>query len=187
MSLGMHRSSSQLLKAASLVSKTTNVVNSTARCAIILNGQKKTYLTTNIDGIKTLNPNKYNRVWLIRFFPLLKHRYLFFIFFIKIVKSQKLHLDGSPNVIQDKPQFVEIYNSAEEAVKDIKSNSTLLVGGFGLCGIPENLITALSKTSTKDLTVVSNNAGIDNFGLGILLRNKQVYSKLKISFLRFFF
>ena len=92
-------------------------------------------------------------------------------------------MDGSPNVIQDKPQFVEIYNSAEEAVKDIKSNSTLLVGGFGLCGIPENLITALSKTSTKDLTVVSNNAGIDNFGLGILLRNKQVYSKLKISFL----
>lgn len=69
---------------------------------------------------------------------------------------------------------MEIFDTAEEAVKDIKSNSTLLVGGFGLCGIPENLIQALSKTDAKDLTVVSNNAGIDNFGLGILLRNKQV-------------
>lgn len=86
-------------------------------------------------------------------------------------------MDGSPNVVQDKPQFVEIYNSAEEAVKDIKSNSTLLVGGFGLCGIPENLIAALAKTGTKDLTVVSNNAGIDNKGLGVLLRNKQVNNK----------
>lgn len=83
-------------------------------------------------------------------------------------------MDGSPNVIQDKPQFVEIFNSADEAVKDIKPNSTLLVGGFGLCGIPENLIVALSKTGVNGLTVVSNNAGIDNFGLGILLRNKQV-------------
>lgn len=77
-------------------------------------------------------------------------------------------------MIQDKPQFVEIFNSADEAVKDIKPNSTLLVGGFGLCGIPENLIVALSKTGVNGLTVVSNNAGIDNFGLGILLRNKQV-------------
>lgn len=93
----------------------------------------------------------------------------------KIIKSgQKLHLDGSPKVIDEKLQFVEIFNSADEAVKDIKSNSTLLVGGFGLCGIPENLISALSKTSVNGLIVVSNNAGVDNFGLGILLRNKQV-------------
>lgn len=85
-----------------------------------------------------------------------------------------MHLDGSPNVVENKPRFVEIYNSAEEAVRDIKPKSTLLVGGFGLCGIPENLIQALSKTGANELTVVSNNAGIDNFGLGILLRNKQV-------------
>jgi acyl CoA:acetate/3-ketoacid CoA transferase alpha subunit len=85
-----------------------------------------------------------------------------------------LHIDGSPNVVLDKPQFVEIFNTAEEAVKDIASDSTLLVGGFGLCGIPENLITALSKTTANGFTIVSNNAGVDNFGLGILLRNKQV-------------
>jgi len=50
----------------------------------------------------------------------------------------------------------------------------LLVGGFGLCGIPENLINALSEQEIKDLVVVSNNAGVDNFGLGILLKTKQV-------------
>ena len=49
-----------------------------------------------------------------------------------------------------------------------------LVGGFGLCGIPENLISALLKTNVKDLTVVSNNAGVDNFGLGLLLKQKQI-------------
>jgi acyl CoA:acetate/3-ketoacid CoA transferase alpha subunit len=48
------------------------------------------------------------------------------------------------------------------------------VGGFGLCGIPENLIKALSKTQINELTVVSNNAGVDDFGLGVLLKNKQV-------------
>jgi acyl CoA:acetate/3-ketoacid CoA transferase alpha subunit len=85
-----------------------------------------------------------------------------------------LHLDGSPNECENRPQFVEIFNSAEEAVKDIKPNSTLLVGGFGLCGIPENLINAISKTGVNGLTVVSNNAGVDNFGLGVLLKNKQV-------------
>lgn len=65
-------------------------------------------------------------------------------------------------------------NSAEEAIKEIKSGSKLLVGGFGLCGIPENLISALSKSGVKDLVVVSNNAGVDGFGLGILLNTRQV-------------
>jgi len=50
----------------------------------------------------------------------------------------------------------------------------LLVGGFGLCGIPENLIDALAKQGTKDFTVVSNNCGVDDFGLGLLLRQKQI-------------
>lgn len=85
-----------------------------------------------------------------------------------------MHLDGSPIEVENRAQFVQIYDSAEEAVKDIASNSTLLVGGFGLCGIPENLINALSKTGVNGLTVVSNNAGVDNFGLGILLKSKQV-------------
>eukprot|EP00128_Syssomonas_multiformis_P008034 Colp12_sorted_trinity150504_noHs@16516 len=69
---------------------------------------------------------------------------------------------------------VAFYNDAAEAVKDIPDGAKLLVGGFGLCGIPENLIDALQKKDVKGLTVVSNNAGVDNFGLGILLRTKQV-------------
>ncbi|XP_063066079.1 succinyl-CoA:3-ketoacid coenzyme A transferase 1, mitochondrial-like isoform X1 [Engraulis encrasicolus] len=61
-----------------------------------------------------------------------------------------------------------------EAVGDIPDGSTLLVGGFGLCGIPENLINALLRTGVKGITAVSNNAGVDNFGLGLLLRTKQI-------------
>ena len=65
-------------------------------------------------------------------------------------------------------------DTADEAVADIKPGSKLLVGGFGLCGIPENLISGLLKTKVSDLTVVSNNAGVDNFGLGLLLKQKQI-------------
>jgi len=68
----------------------------------------------------------------------------------------------------------KVMNSAAEAVADIPSGSTLLVGGFGLCGIPENLITAVVEAGVKDLTVVSNNAGVDDFGLGYLLRTRQI-------------
>jgi 3-oxoacid CoA-transferase subunit A len=64
--------------------------------------------------------------------------------------------------------------SADEAVKDIPDGATLVVGGFGLCGIPENLINALVKRNVKNLTCVSNNAGVDDWGLGQLLQNKQV-------------
>jgi len=64
--------------------------------------------------------------------------------------------------------------SAEEAIADIQSGQTLLVGGFGLCGIPENLIDALTKHSATDYTVVSNNAGVDKFGLGLLLHQKKI-------------
>ncbi|CAH1154234.1 unnamed protein product [Phaedon cochleariae] len=64
--------------------------------------------------------------------------------------------------------------TAEEAVKDITDGSKLLVGGFGLCGIPENLITALLNHNSKDYTVVSNNAGVDKFGLGLLLKQKKI-------------
>ena len=68
----------------------------------------------------------------------------------------------------------QFLDSADEAVADIKPGSKLLVGGFGLCGIPENLISGLLKTNVKDLTVVSNNAGVDTFGLGLLLQQKQI-------------
>ncbi|KAN0039307.1 hypothetical protein ACTA71_001501 [Dictyostelium dimigraforme] len=68
----------------------------------------------------------------------------------------------------------KVYKNAKEAVQDIPNGSKLLVGGFGLCGIPENLISAVRDTGVKDLTVVSNNAGVDDFGLGILLKSKQI-------------
>jgi hypothetical protein len=64
--------------------------------------------------------------------------------------------------------------TAEEAAKLVKEGNTVLVGGFGLCGIPENLIDAVKVQGTRGLTVVSNNCGVDDFGLGILLRNKQI-------------
>ena len=64
----------------------------------------------------------------------------------------------------------KVYESAETALKGIvQDGHTLAVGGFGLCGIPEALITALKETGAKDLTCISNNAGVDGFGLGLLL------------------
>ena len=69
----------------------------------------------------------------------------------------------------------KVYASADAALQDIvKDGQTLAVGGFGLCGIPEALIVALQKTGAKQLTCISNNAGIDGFGLGILLETKQI-------------
>ena len=68
----------------------------------------------------------------------------------------------------------KVFKSAREAVADIPTGATVLAGGFGLCGIPENCIHALSELGVKDLTFVSNNCGVDDFGLGILLRNKQI-------------
>lgn len=67
------------------------------------------------------------------------------------------------------------YSDPTEIVRDIPDGSTLLVGGFGLCGIPENLISGLLKTGVKGITAVSNNAGVDNFGLGLLLKTKQIH------------
>ncbi|WP_066293990.1 CoA transferase subunit A [Bacillus sp. FJAT-29937] len=67
-----------------------------------------------------------------------------------------------------------ICTSFNEAVKDIHDGAVLMVGGFGLCGIPENLILALVEKGVKDLTVISNNCGVDEWGLGLLLKNKQI-------------
>ncbi len=69
------------------------------------------------------------------------------------------------------PKF---YSNPQEAVADVGEGSKLLVGGFGLCGIPENLISGLLATKVKGLTVVSNNAGVDDFGLGLLLKQGQI-------------
>ena len=68
----------------------------------------------------------------------------------------------------------KIVNSFTEAVQDIQDGATLIVGGFGLCGIPENAILALRERGTKNLTVVSNNCGVEDWGLGVLLVNKQI-------------
>ena len=64
--------------------------------------------------------------------------------------------------------------SPDAAIAKIQDGATILLGGFGLCGIPENLIAALQRKGSKGLTLVSNNAGIDNFGIGLLLQTKQV-------------
>ncbi|MBS4197140.1 CoA transferase subunit A [Bacillus sp. FJAT-49870] len=68
----------------------------------------------------------------------------------------------------------KVMNTALEAISDIQNGATLIVGGFGLCGIPEKTIEALRQQGTKDLTVYSNNCGIDDWGLGLLLANKQI-------------
>lgn len=68
----------------------------------------------------------------------------------------------------------QVYTSYEDVVSDIQDGATIMVGGFGLCGIPENLIDALVKRNVKDLTIISNNCGVDDFGLGLLLKNKQI-------------
>jgi len=68
----------------------------------------------------------------------------------------------------------KVYNNAEEAISDIKNGSIIMLGGFGLCGIPENCIAALVKKGVNNLTCISNNAGIDDFGIGLLLQKKQL-------------
>src|SRR5579864_9413053 len=68
----------------------------------------------------------------------------------------------------------KVFPNALNAVKDIPDGSTIMLGGFGLCGIPENSIQALVKTGVKNLTCISNNAGVDQFGLGLLLQTRQI-------------
>jgi len=70
--------------------------------------------------------------------------------------------------------FNKVVANAEEAIKDIKDGAVVMLGGFGLCGIPENSITALVNSGVKDLTCISNNAGVDDFGIGLLLKTRQV-------------
>jgi 3-oxoacid CoA-transferase subunit A len=68
----------------------------------------------------------------------------------------------------------KIFSSPKDAISDIFDGAVLMVGGFGLCGIPENLIAALREKGTKNLTCISNNAGVRDFGLGICMANKQI-------------
>jgi 3-oxoacid CoA-transferase subunit A len=68
----------------------------------------------------------------------------------------------------------KLFPNADEAISDLRDGATVMVGGFGLCGIPENLIEAVRRKGVKDLTVISNNAGVDTFGLGLLLETRQI-------------
>jgi 3-oxoacid CoA-transferase subunit A len=68
----------------------------------------------------------------------------------------------------------KIVTGADEAIRDIKDRDTIMLGGFGLCGIPENCIAALARKGVKELTCISNNAGVDDFGLGLLLKTRQI-------------
>lgn len=72
----------------------------------------------------------------------------------------------------------KVFKTADEAIHDIKDSATLMLGGFGLCGIPENCIAALVKKGIKNLTCISNNAGVDDFGLGLLLQTRQIKKML---------
>ena len=84
------------------------------------------------------------------------------------------YIPGTPG-INDVFNSPNVYaNNVEIALEGIQDGMTLMVGGFGLCGIPENSIAELVKLGTKNLTCISNNAGVDDFGLGLLLQNKQV-------------
>jgi 3-oxoacid CoA-transferase A subunit len=79
------------------------------------------------------------------------------------------------NIIRKLESMInKVVANADEAVKDIPDNATLMLGGFGLCGIPENCISALLKTGIKGLTCISNNAGVDDFGIGLMLKTRQV-------------
>src|SRR5580693_6406927 len=68
----------------------------------------------------------------------------------------------------------KVVTDADEAVRDIPDAATIMLGGFGLCGIPENCIDALTRRGIRDLTCISNNAGVDDFGLGLLLKTRQI-------------
>ncbi|WP_143304953.1 CoA transferase subunit A [Chitinophaga vietnamensis] len=68
----------------------------------------------------------------------------------------------------------KVVANADEAIQDIKDGAVLMLGGFGLCGIPENCISALVRKGVKALTCISNNAGVDDFGLGLLLKTRQI-------------
>src|SRR6201986_235086 len=68
----------------------------------------------------------------------------------------------------------KVFQNADEAIHDITDGMTLMLGGFGLCGLPENCIAALVKKRVKELTCISNNAGVDDFGIGLMLRQRQI-------------
>lgn len=97
------------------------------------------------------------------------------MFLKKFVSSQQFATANILSNAQMRRAFSsKVFASSADAVKDIKDGQTLLFGGFGLCGTPENLIRALNDQKVKDLKVVSNNCGVEDFGLGVLLKDRQI-------------
>src|SRR2546430_14647292 len=72
----------------------------------------------------------------------------------------------------------KVVASVDEAIKDVSDGASIMIGGFGLCGIPENLIRALVRKGVKDLTTISNNAGVDGFGVGLLLSAGRICQQI---------
>src|SRR5947208_12171781 len=82
---------------------------------------------------------------------------------------------GAHSDSSERPYSVnKIFPNADAALNDLTDGASIMVGGFGLCGIPETLIEAVRRKGTKNLTIASNNAGVDDFGIGLLLQNRQV-------------
>src|SRR6266542_3106857 len=92
----------------------------------------------------------------------------------KLMACSRSAFKGRVSYLIEYRAMNKVLSGAAEAVALVPDGATIMMGGFGLCGIPENLIAALRAQGTKDLTVISNNAGVDDFGIGILLRARQV-------------
>src|SRR6266545_4422888 len=92
----------------------------------------------------------------------------------KLTACSRSAFKGRVSYLIEYQPMNKVLASAAEAVARIPDGATIMMGGFGLCGIPENLIAALHARGTKDLTVISNNAGVDDFGIGVLLKARQV-------------
>lgn len=90
------------------------------------------------------------------------------------IKTDIPEVKEEPTVLTPPVGEGKIFRNVEEVISDMPDGAKLLVGGFGLCGIPENLIAAILKKGVKDLTVVSNNAGVEDFGLGLLLKQQRI-------------
>src|SRR5262245_41156318 len=92
----------------------------------------------------------------------------------KLMACSRSAFKGRVSYLIEYRPMNKVLRSADDAVALVPDGAVIMMGGFGLCGIPENLIAALRTRGTKDLTVVSNNAGVDDFGIGVLLRARQV-------------
>ena len=93
---------------------------------------------------------------------------------VKLVVADQKRITLVACIIKSEYDMNKIYESANEAIGGITDNMTLMLGGFGLCGIPENCIAALVDSGVTGLTCISNNAGVDDFGLGLLLQKRQI-------------